>query len=166
MPQPPFLFHRFCFHYSPRVPKLGDGLAFIISPSKELPGSLPSQYLGILNATVVGNFSNHIFAVEFDTLQDFEFGDINDNHVGININSLASNKSTPAGYFTSQSLNLKSGHVIQAWVDYDSVKNQVTVKLSPNSIKPTSPILTFDVDLSPIFQDFMYIGLALPQLGC
>ncbi|PQQ14954.1 L-type lectin-domain containing receptor kinase S.4 [Prunus yedoensis var. nudiflora] len=150
----------------PEYPKLrGHGLAFIISPSKELPGSLPSQYLGILNATVVCNFSNHIFAVEFDTLQDFEFGDINDNHVGININSLASNKSTPAGYFTSQnstkqSLNLKSGHVIHAWVDYDSVKNQITVKLSPNSIKPTSPILTFDMDLSPIFQDFMYIGFS------
>ncbi|CAL8125566.1 unnamed protein product [Prunus armeniaca] len=156
----------FAFTIVPEYPKLGGhGLAFIISPSKELPGSLPSQYLGILNSTVVGNFSNHIFAVEFDTVQDFEFGDINDNHVGIDINSLASNKSTPAGYFTSQnstkqSLNLKSGHVIQAWVDYDSVKNQVTVKLSPDSIKPTSPILTFDVDLSPIFQDFMYVGFS------
>ncbi|XP_068314521.1 L-type lectin-domain containing receptor kinase S.4-like [Pyrus communis] len=156
----------FVFTIVPEYPKLGGhGLAFIISPSKSLPGSLPSQYLGIFNATVVGNFANSIFAVEFDTVQSFEFGDINDNHVGIDINSLASNKSTPAGFFTGgnstkEDLNLKSGLPIQAWVDYDSVKNQVTVMLSPHSIKPRSPILTFDVDLSPILEDFMYIGFS------
>ncbi|KAL6123679.1 hypothetical protein ACLB2K_076198 [Fragaria x ananassa] len=120
----------FAFSIHPEYPKLGGhGLAFVISPSKELPGSLPSQYLGILNSTVVGNFSNHIFAVEFDTVQDFEFGDINDNHVGIDINSLASNASTAAGYYdgrntTKKELNLKSGDVIQAWVSYDADKKQ------------------------------------------
>ncbi|KAM5556464.1 L-type lectin-domain containing receptor kinase S.4 [Rosa sericea] len=156
----------FAFSIHPEYPKLGGhGLAFVISPSKELPGSLPSQYLGILNSTVVGNFSNHIFAVEFDTVQDFEFGDVNDNHVGIDINSLASNASTAAGYYEAGNsakkvLNLKSGDVIQAWVSYDAEKNQVTVKLSPTSVQPRTAILTFDVDLSPIFQDYMYVGFS------
>ncbi|KAI4307603.1 hypothetical protein L6164_030775 [Bauhinia variegata] len=155
----------FAFATVPEYPKLGGhGLAFTISLSKELPGALPSQYLGLLNSSDVGNFSNHLFAVEFDTVQDFEFGDINDNHVGVNLNSLTSNKSVPAAYFTDgstkQDLNLKSGKVIQAWIDYDSNKNQLDVRLSPNSSKPSSPILSFQVDLSPILRESMYVGFS------
>ena len=91
--------------------------AFTISPTKEIPGALPSQYLGLLNNTDLGNFTNHIFAVEFDTVQDHGFRDINDNHVGIDISSLVSKKSAPAAYFdvtnsSIQVLNLKSGQVI------------------------------------------------------
>ncbi|KAJ7960142.1 Lectin receptor kinase [Quillaja saponaria] len=155
----------FAFAIVPEYPKLGGhGFAFTISPSRELHGTLPSQYLGILNSSNVGNFSNHIFAVEFDTVQDYEFGDINDNHVGINFNSLVSNKSVPTAYFTTnsikQDLDLKSGKVIQAWIDYDSSKKQLDVKLSPTSTKPNSSILTYEVDLSPIFQKYMYVGFS------
>lgn len=156
----------FAFAIVPEYSRLGGhGLAFTISPTKELRGALPSQYLGILNNKDVGNFSNHVFAVEFDTVQDFEFHDINDNHVGIDINSLVSNKSAAASYFngdnsTKQNLNLKSGKVIQAWIDYDSVINQLTVKLSPFSTKPRSSILSFDVDLSLTLQDSMYVGFS------
>ncbi|KAI4299545.1 hypothetical protein L6164_032992 [Bauhinia variegata] len=155
----------FAFAIIPEYPKLGGhGFAFTISRSKELPGALPSQYLGLLNASDVGNFSNHLFAVEFDTVQDFEFGDINDNHVGVNLNNLGSNKSVPAAYFTDgstkQELNLKSGKVIQAWIDYDSNKNELNIRLSPDSAKPTLPILSFQVDLSPILKESMYVGFS------
>ena len=108
----------FAFAMVPKYAKLGGhGLAFTISPTKEIPGALPSQYLGLLNNTDLGNFTNHIFAVEFDTVQDFGFRDINDNHVGIDINSLVSKKSAPAAYFdvtnsSIQVLDLKSGQVI------------------------------------------------------
>lgn len=155
----------FAFAIVPEYPKLGGhGFAFTISPSKDLPGSLPSQYLGLLNASNIGNFSNHIFAVEFDTVQDFEFGDINDNHVGIDINSLVSNKSAPAAFFidnsTKMNLTLQSGKVFQAWVDYDSTQNLIEVRLSSSSIKPRSPILSFEVDLSPFLHDYMYVGFS------
>ncbi|PON45826.1 Serine/threonine protein kinase [Parasponia andersonii] len=157
----------FAFAIVPEYPKLGGhGFAFTISPSKDLRGALPSQYLGLLNSTDMGNFSNHIFAVEFDTVQDFEFGDINDNHVGIDINSLVSNASTPASFFDDkngskrQDLSLKSGKVIQAWIDYDGDKTQLSIKLSPFSTKPSSSILSFDVDLSPFFEDSMFVGFS------
>ncbi|XP_015577921.2 L-type lectin-domain containing receptor kinase S.4 [Ricinus communis] len=155
----------FAFAIVPEYLKLGGhGFAFTISTSKQLQGSLPSQYLGLLNASDIGNFSNHIFAVEFDTVQDFEFGDINDNHVGIDINSLQSNKSAPAAYFldnsTRQNLSLQSNKVIQAWIDYDSIKNLVEVRLSPFSVKPRLPILSFGVDLSPFLKDYMYVGFS------
>lgn len=155
----------FAFAIVPEYAALGGhGFAFTISTSKELPGTLPSQYLGLLNSSDVGNLTNHIFAVEFDTVQDFEFGDINDNHVGIDINSLRSNASERAAYFLEnskkQALNLKSGEVIQAWIDYDSSKNHLEVRLSPSSVKPKSPILSFDVDLSPIVKETMYVGFS------
>lgn len=139
-------------------------MAFVISNSKELVGALPSQYLGLLNATDNGNSTNHILAVEFDTVQDFEFGDINDNHVGIDINSMTSNRSAPAAYYVSENvtevLNLKSGRTIQAWVDYDSIVNVLNVSLSTYSVKPEWPVLSYAVDLSPILQERMFVGFS------
>lgn len=155
----------FAFAIVPEYPKLGGhGFAFAISPSRELTGALPSQYLGLLNASDVGNFSNHLFAVEFDTVKDFEFGDINDNHIGIDIDSLESNASVPAAYYTDdstkQTIYLQSGKTIQAWIEYDSVGKVLNVTISPSSSKPKLPILSFPVDLSPILQEFMYVGFS------
>ncbi|XP_061363728.1 L-type lectin-domain containing receptor kinase S.4-like [Gastrolobium bilobum] len=142
----------------------GHGFAFTISPSKALPGAYPNQYLGLLNPHDVGNFSNHLFAVEFDTVQDYDFYDINGNHVGINLNNMKSSMSVPAQQFTDGStkkvLNLKCGKVIQAWVDYNSSRNQLDVRLSSTSSKPSFPILSYNVDLSPILEDAMYVGFS------
>ncbi|XP_055811136.1 L-type lectin-domain containing receptor kinase S.4 [Solanum dulcamara] len=156
----------FAFGIVPEYAKLGGhGFAFTISRTKEMKGVFPSQYLGLLNSGDVGNFSNHVFAVEFDTVQDFEFGDISDNHVGIDMNDLKSNASVNASYFsegnsTKQKLYLQSGKTIQAWIDYDSTRNLLNVTLSLSSTKPTSSILSFPVDLSPILEEFMYVGFS------
>ncbi|KAB5538786.1 hypothetical protein DKX38_016319 [Salix brachista] len=155
----------FAFTIVPENPRIrGHGFAFTISTSKELPGALPNQYLGLFNATDSGNFSNHLFAVEFDTVKDYDLHDINDNHVGIDINGLRSNISVPAASFLDNSakedLNLCSGRTIQAWVDYDSIKNLVEVRLSSSSKRPVSPILSCKADLSPIFKDYMYVGFS------
>ncbi|CAN4095839.1 unnamed protein product [Withania somnifera] len=152
----------FAFGIVPEYAKLGGhGFAFIISRTKEMKGALPSQYLGLLNASDVGNFSNHLFAVEFDTVQDFEFGDISDNHVGVDINDLKSNASTfSEGSSTKQNLVLQSGKTIQAWIDYDSTRNVLNVTLSLSSTKPSYSILSFPVDLSPILEEFMYVGFS------
>uniref|UniRef100_A0A2C9VYF3 Legume lectin domain-containing protein n=1 Tax=Manihot esculenta TaxID=3983 RepID=A0A2C9VYF3_MANES len=105
-----------------------------------------------------------IKSFEFDTVQDFEFGDINDNYMGIDINSLVSNKYAPAAFFidnsTKMNLTLQSGKVFQAWVDYDLTQNLIEVRLSSSSIKPRSPILSFEVDLSPFLHDYMYVGFS------
>lgn len=155
----------FVFIIVPEYPKLGGhGLAFTIATTKDLK-ALPSQYLGLLNSSVV-NLTNHLFAVEFDTVQDFEFGDINDNHIGIDLGSLKSNASASAAYYTGdsdsskQDLNLKGGKPIQVWIDYDSVQNVVNVTISPTSKKPKIPILSSHVDLSSLFEEYMYVGLS------
>ncbi|KAL2934245.1 L-type lectin-domain containing receptor kinase S.4 [Bienertia sinuspersici] len=143
----------------------GHGMAFVVSPaSNNLSRALPSQYLGLFNATDIGNFSNHIFAVEFDTVQDFEFADMNDNHVGINLNSMVSNSSASAAYFlqnsTKENVTLKGGHTIQAWVDYDAATHLINVTISPFPTKPMIPLISYRYDLSQIFEEAMYIGFS------
>ncbi|KAG9151480.1 hypothetical protein Leryth_015085 [Lithospermum erythrorhizon] len=156
----------FAFAIKPEYEKLGGhGIAFAISPTKELQGALPSQYLGLLNASNVGNFSNHIFAVEFDTVQDFEFDDISDHHVGVDLNSLHSNASVNASYYldgnsTRQDLNLQTGKTILAWIDYDSSALELNVSLSLSAKKPKISILSYHVDLSPFLDEFAYVGFS------
>ncbi|KAI3958513.1 hypothetical protein MKW92_000602 [Papaver armeniacum] len=142
----------------------GHGFAFTISPDKLLNG-FPSPYLGVFNPSDVGNLSNHVFAVEFDTVQDFEFGDIDDNHIGIDIDGLNSTSSVSAAYFAENStkvnITLKSGNIFQVWIDYDSIENVVNVSISPFSWKPKQPILsTSNIDLSSVFEDSMYVGFS------
>ena len=51
--------------------------------------------------------------IELYTVENFEFGDIDDNHIGVDVNSLISNASKTAGYYTSDgefhNLSLSSG---------------------------------------------------------
>lgn len=156
----------FAFAIIPEYKKLGGhGFAFTIAKSKDLNGALPSQYLGLMNSSDVGNFSNHVFAVEFDTVRDFAFEDISDNHIGIDINSMVSNASVDASCFNEnnsrkEGIRLQSGRRIQAWVDYDSSIGKLDVTLSLSSSKPSVPILSFPVDLSPIFIEYMYVGFS------
>ncbi|CAN1304151.1 L-type lectin-domain containing receptor kinase IV.2 [Linum perenne] len=107
----------FVFAVVPQYSNLGSpGMAFVISPARGLPGSLPSQYLGLFNKSNLGNVTNRVFAVELDTIRNSEFGDINDNHVGIDVNGLDSRAAAPAGYYDSEGkfvdLTLISGQPI------------------------------------------------------
>ncbi|KAJ8899822.1 hypothetical protein K2173_019523 [Erythroxylum novogranatense] len=157
----------FVFAIIPEFPILsGHGIAFVISPTRGLPGSLPSQFIGLFNETNNGNYNNHVFAVELDTIYSSEFNDINDNHVGIDINGLKSISSSPAGYYATPggkftNLTLRSGHQMQVWVDYDGKEKQVNVTLAPTNVdKPTTPLLSLDYDLSSIVNEISYLGFS------
>ncbi|KAG5550278.1 hypothetical protein RHGRI_015290 [Rhododendron griersonianum] len=155
----------FAFVIVPEYQTLGGhGLAFALSPSRDLSSALPTHYLGLFNDSDVGNSSNHLFAVEFDTVQNVEIGDINDNHIGIDINSLKSNESAAAAYYTTdmkkQELNLKGGKPILVWIDYDSVSTQINVTISPSNLKPRLPIISYKYDLSPLLHESMYVGFS------
>jgi hypothetical protein len=106
------------------------GLTLFVAPSKNFP-AMPIQYLGLFDGSNNGNTSNHIFAVELDTWQNIDFGDINNNHVGIDVNGLTSVRSYPAGFFhdqngTFRNLTLSSQEAMQVWVEYDreNVRNK------------------------------------------
>jgi hypothetical protein len=145
----------------------GNGLAFVMAASKALPGASVEQFLGLLGKDNLGNASNHIFAVEFDTVQAPLLNDINSNHVGVDLNSLVSNVSNPAAYFADDDgknvpVTLESAQQIQAWVDYDGRTKVLNVTIAPVSVRsrPRRPLMSHAVDLLPIFKKDMYVGFS------
>ncbi|KAF3447733.1 hypothetical protein FNV43_RR08436 [Rhamnella rubrinervis] len=140
----------------------GHGICFVIAPTRGLPGALPSQYLGLFNETNNGNDINHVIAVELDTTHSCEFDDINDNHVGIDINGLKSENSSAAGYYEDKNdefknLTLINGRSMKVWVEYDGEEKQMNVTLAPSNIgKPHTPLLSLTRDLSSIVNNTIF----------
>ncbi|KAJ4965837.1 hypothetical protein NE237_017686 [Protea cynaroides] len=158
----------FVFSISPMYPKIGGhGLAFVLSSTKEPRDCLPNQYLGLPNDTTDAKFSTHLVAVEFDVVQNIELSDINDNHIGIDINSLISNISQPAAYFNgngsnqTHSIDLKSGIPITAWIEYSGKEKLMNIAISPfPSPRPDKPLISFPLDLSSVIDEYMHVGFS------
>ncbi|KAG7559764.1 Legume lectin domain [Arabidopsis thaliana x Arabidopsis arenosa] len=135
----------------------GHGIAFVLSSSNYLKKADPTQYLGLFNISTNGSPSSHVLAIELDTVQSAEFDDIDNNHVGIDVNSLQSVVSASASYYSdiegkNKNLTLLSGDPIQVWIDYeDSLLN---VTLAPlRDQKPSKPLLSRTTNLTAIFPD-------------
>ncbi|XP_028783462.1 L-type lectin-domain containing receptor kinase IV.1-like [Neltuma alba] len=156
----------FVFAIRPLYSTLGSpGMAFVISPKYAFPDAQPYQYFGLFNKTNLGDPKNHVLAVELDAIQNMDVGDIDGNHVGIDINGLNSTKAASAGYhvnrFQYQNLSLSSGLPMQVWVDYDGGKKQISVTLAPINVnKPEIPLLTLSKDLSQILTNPSYVGFS------
>ncbi|KAK1354690.1 Non-specific serine/threonine protein kinase [Heracleum sosnowskyi] len=156
----------FVFAIVPEFPRLSaHGIVFVITPTKNLSKAPPYEYFGVFNSTNNGNPTNHIFAVELDTIQNNQFGDINFDHVGIDINGLNSTISLSAGYFDDtnefQNLTLFSGQKMQLWVEYSGLGKQINVTLAPVGIgKPKKPLLSLHYDLDPVLNEEMYVGFS------
>ncbi|KAI5603443.1 hypothetical protein BDE02_01G219500 [Populus trichocarpa] len=157
---------NFVFAMVPESPmRGGHGIAFTISPSTDFNGATATQYLGLFNSTTIGLSSNHLLAIELDAIRSPEFGDINDNHVGIDVNNLTSIQSAPASYFSehggNEILQLISGDPMQVWIDYDEMDKLLNVTLAPVSVtKPRKPLLSTTIDLSLVLLDSMYVGFS------
>ncbi|XP_068660460.1 L-type lectin-domain containing receptor kinase VII.1-like [Aristolochia californica] len=141
----------------------GHGLAFLFAPSPGTLNANQAQHLGLFNRTNNNSPENHVFAVEFDVFANPEFGDIDANHVGVDINSLTSVDAHTAGYYPDTdpssfvNLTLNSGANYQAWIDYANFT--LTVSMAPAGIrKPKRPLLSIPLDLADIFFDEMYVG--------
>ncbi|EYU33707.1 hypothetical protein MIMGU_mgv1a022261mg [Erythranthe guttata] len=137
----------------------GDGLTFFISPNNQTLGSA-GGYLGLVNSSQLTK--NTFVAVEFDTRQDLHFDDPDENHVGLDIDSLISIKTADP---MLRSINLKSGNVITAWIDYSNDNRKTEVFLSYSTSKPETPILSVDLDLSDYLKEFMFVGFSASTEG-
>ncbi|KAI3937410.1 hypothetical protein MKW92_051026 [Papaver armeniacum] len=143
----------------------GQGMAFVVAPQRGLPGAQANQYLGLFNDSNNGKSTNHVLAVELDTVYNVEFDTVKGPHVGINIDGLSSENSTSPAYITngvSKSLNIISGEPIQVWIEYDSIDKELRVTLAPiNVSKPNVPLLSLSKDLSNLFlSGSMYVGFS------
>nr|XP_043612395.1 L-type lectin-domain containing receptor kinase S.6 [Erigeron canadensis] len=145
---------RFTFSITPQSPHClpGDGIAFLITSD---PNSLPHSYgyLGLPDSSVFGPF----FAIEFDTLYNPGFGDINDNHVGVDINSVISVASVD---LMTKGIDLKSGKQVTVWVEYRNPEKIIRVWVAYSDTKPGKSILSVPIDVSILFNEFMYVGFS------
>ncbi|KAM6574542.1 hypothetical protein CsatA_022869 [Cannabis sativa] len=149
-------------------PTNGHGMALVIAPTLGLPEASSKRFLGLFNESNNGDATNHILAIELDTKESSSFRDIDDNHVGIDINGLESVASASAAYFVGDNnngyefnnLSLVSGKPMKVWVEYDAVVKQINVTLAPAIVvrKPQKPLLSLTKDLSPILKDTMFVG--------
>ncbi|PQP93837.1 putative L-type lectin-domain containing receptor kinase VII.2 [Prunus yedoensis var. nudiflora] len=141
----------------------GHGFAFVFLPLPGLAGASSAQHLGVFNFTNNGDPNNHIFGVEFDVFKNQEFQDPDDNHVGVDLNSLTSNASYTAGYWSGEfdedfnELKLNNGVNYQVWIDFLDSKINVTMALAGVK-KPRKPLISEVVDLSGVLLDEMYVG--------
>ncbi|CAN6197900.1 unnamed protein product [Urochloa humidicola] len=172
----PLLFHKsgtvqsfsisFVFAILSTYPVSGHGLAFFIAPNKNFSAAFPTQYLGLFNDQTNGDPNSCIFAIELDTVQNYDLHDINDNHIGININSVRSMQSYAAGYYDDGSgiflnLTLNSHKAMQVWVDYNRETTQIDVTMAPlNIAKPFRPLLSTTYNLSTVITNLAYMGFS------
>ncbi|XP_031257484.1 probable L-type lectin-domain containing receptor kinase S.5, partial [Pistacia vera] len=154
----------------------GDGFAFLISPTLNLPPNSHGQYLGLTNSTTDGLPSNRIVAIELDTFkQDF---DPDDNHIGLDINSVRSNKTVSLSDFGIQIAPV-GVKFYMVWVQYDGANKFLEVYMAeqkqgpqgPIISRPSTPVLTADLDLSTLVNQNSYFGFAastgsVTQLNC
>ncbi|AAF87861.1 Lectin-like protein [Arabidopsis thaliana] len=159
----------FTFSITPKTnPNQGHGLAFIVVPSNQNDAGSGLGYLSLLNRTNNGNPNNHLFAVEFDVFQDKSLGDMNDNHVGIDINSVDSVVSVKSGYWVMtrsgwlfKDLKLSSGDRYKAWIEYNNNYKVVSVTIGLAHLKkPNRPLIEAKFDLSKVIHEVMYTGFA------
>ncbi|KAF3788910.1 L-type lectin-domain containing receptor kinase V-9 [Nymphaea thermarum] len=142
------------------------GLAFTISPSPELPNAAAGNYLGLFNQDNNGQSHNHIFAVEFDTSHGYQENDTDNNHIGVDINSIVSGVSETAAYYINETfkkrIELQSGDRIQSWIDYDGSKKLLSITIAPltHPLKPNRSLITYNVDLFPVLKESMYVGFS------
>ncbi|KAK9123913.1 hypothetical protein Sjap_013515 [Stephania japonica] len=170
----PFSFSTtFVFAMVPEISnRSGQGIALVISPDFRINGAYPAEYFGLFNTSTNGLSSNHIFAVELDVGHSLQFKDIDDNHVGIDVNNLQSIDSASAAYYTGQkqstkqSLLLVSGDPMQVWINYNGLNHQINVTIAPFGIpRPIAPLLSTKFDLSRVFVEEMYIGFSASNGG-
>lgn len=145
---------------NPNLESFGDGLTFFISPGNGTLGST-GGYLGLFNSlSAINNVS--IIAIEFDTRLDEGFNDSSDNHVGFDINSPISLK---AEDLSPRGVELKSGNLITAWIDYYNDESMLKIWLRNSSDKPENPVMFIKYDLSIHFQEYMYVGFSAATEG-
>ncbi|KAH7365547.1 hypothetical protein KP509_18G034100 [Ceratopteris richardii] len=138
----------------------GDGLTFLlldpIHQKLEDGDASKGGTLGLLNFTGPANETAStpgFFAVEFDTYQDPY--DPDDNHVGIDINSMVSVVDSNPSFLLASTSN------VYCWIDYSSLTTMLDVYVSnTSSTKPETPLLSHSVQMSKILPKQVLIGFS------
>ncbi|KNA12093.1 hypothetical protein SOVF_129070 [Spinacia oleracea] len=136
----------------------GDGIVFVMLPNGFSSSGYNGKLFGLSNE-LIEKKDRAFFAVEIDTKIDSEFGDLDDNHVGVNVGSLVSIKVTNG---SDLKLGLNSGKKLQCWIDYEASSKRIEVRMSElGKERAVSPLLSCPIDLSEMFkEEEVYLGLS------
>ncbi|XP_020205854.1 L-type lectin-domain containing receptor kinase VIII.2 [Cajanus cajan] len=134
----------------------GSGLTFIVVPDEFTVGR-PGPWLGMLNDACENDYK--AVAVEFDTRKNIEFGDPNDNHIGINLGTIVSTKVVNV---SDVGVSLKDGSVHRVWITYDGPQRRMDIRLGKGNQEdyPPKPIFSESLDLSPYLNEYMFVGFS------
>jgi glucose/arabinose dehydrogenase len=130
-----------------------DGFTFVLQNS---PAG--TSFLGGRGGNLgYGGVSSSSLAIEFDTHQNA--WDANTNNISILTNG---NTQTPLATIAAP-IDLNSGSLINAWVDYNTDTanpNQLEIFLSSSTAKPTSAVLSRTIDLATTLGPTAYAGFS------
>jgi hypothetical protein len=141
----------------------GFGLAFVLSNTTSPPGALASQYFGLFTNT---SGPAPLLAIEFDTGRNPEFNDPDDNHIGVDLNNIVSEKVETAGYYNSTGgfvpVRMRNGQNVRAWIDFNGTGFEINVTVAPIGVpRPSRPTLSFK---DPVIANYvsaeMYVGFS------
>lgn len=133
----------------------GSGLTFIIVPDEFTVGR-SGPWLGMLNDACDDDYK--AVAVEFDTRHNPEFGDPNDNHLGINLGSIVSTKTINA---SDAGVYLNDGSVHRVRIRYDGPRQWMEIHIGPGGQEfPSKPVYSDTLDLSPHLKEYMFVGFS------
>ncbi|KAK4757385.1 hypothetical protein SAY87_018686 [Trapa incisa] len=148
----------FVLNITPKDGPGGEGLAFVLAGDARLPNNSHGQWLGIVNSSTNGTARSPIVAVEFDTLKSYD-GDVDGNHVGLDINSVYSVKHVS---LTSYGVNLSAATDITARVHYDGLNISVFLHWSNDTTGEQTriPIFSTPIDLSEYLPEDVFVGFS------
>ncbi|KAK2637445.1 hypothetical protein Ddye_032237 [Dipteronia dyeriana] len=132
-------------------PSEGDGLAFVVLPYNSAFKFVGQGSFGVLS-------EKKYLGIEYDTKMDDNVGDVNANHVGVDVNSLVS---VSVCNVSSIGLVLNNGVKLKSWIDYDSSSKRIEVRLSKFGDKrPYDPFLAYRINLLQMWgnQD-VFVGI-------
>ncbi|OMO77419.1 hypothetical protein CCACVL1_15019 [Corchorus capsularis] len=144
----------------------GFGLCFVLSNTTSPPATLAGQYFGIFSDNTESVVAP-LLAIEFDTGRNPEFNDPNENHLGIDLNSIISDQIADAQYFNSSNasfvpFNMRTGQNVRAWIDFDGANFEINVTVAPAGLsKPSRPTLNYK---NPVIANYvsseMFVGFS------
>ncbi|KAK1586847.1 hypothetical protein Q3G72_006678 [Acer saccharum] len=133
----------------------GDGISFFLAPYNNfsIPRNSSGGFLALFS-NAENSTDNQIVAVEFDSFNNT--WDPDDNHVGINVNSIVS--------VANVTLNssIKNGSRANARVSYNSSTQNLSVFLTypDNPVFGGNSSLSYNVDLSKVLPEQVRIGFS------
>ncbi|KAI3730230.1 hypothetical protein L1987_61399 [Smallanthus sonchifolius] len=130
----------------------GSGFTFMLVPDEFTVG----PWLGMLNDACDEEYK--AVGIEFDTRENVEFGDPNDNHIGINLGSIVSTITINVSEF---GVDLKNDEIQRAWIDYNGQNRLLDIRVGSDSLGyPLKPVFSGELDISEFLKEYMFVGFS------